>query len=262
MNMLEISDLSVREGSQESGRVRMIKLARPPVNALNRELVRELSEAVKAARDESAIVITGQPGLFSAGLDVPSLLTLGRDGITEFFTDLWRLLRAIAASPTPVVFSITGHCPAGGTVLAIQGDYRVMAKGEFRLGLNEVQVGLFPGGVIHGAFQRLVGGHAGQLLTRGALIDPGTALRVGLVDELSEPEQVESRAIELAREIALLPRDPMLRTRALVRRDLVDLYGGQGDGKDAEREFGVMGHDMWFAPAAQERLKAAFTKKR
>jgi Delta3-Delta2-enoyl-CoA isomerase len=262
MTMLEISDLSVREGSQEAGRIRMIKLARPPVNALNRELVRELSEAVQSAKDESAIVITGQPGLFSAGLDVPSLLAMGREGITEFFIDLWRLLRAIAASPTPVVFSITGHCPAGGTVLAIQGDYRVMAKGEFRLGLNEVQVGLFPGGVIHGAFKRLVGGHAGQLLTRGALIDPATALRVGLVDELAEPGQVESRAIELAREISLLPRDPMLRTRALVRRDLVDLYESSGNAKDPEREFGVMGHDMWFAPSAQERLKAAFAKKR
>jgi enoyl-CoA hydratase/carnithine racemase len=262
MTMLDISDLSVREGSQESGRIRMIRLARPPVNALNRDLVRELSDAVKAAKDASAIVISGQPGLFSAGLDVPSLLALGRESISEFFIDLWRLLRAIAASPTPVVFSITGHCPAGGTVLAIQGDYRVMAKGEFRLGLNEVQVGLFPGGVIHDAFKRLVGGHAGQLLTRGALIDPATALRVGLVDELCEPDQVESRSLELAREISLLPREPMLRTRALVRQDLVDLYGGSGDTGDREREFGVMGHDMWFAPAAQERLKAAFTKKR
>jgi 3,2-trans-enoyl-CoA isomerase len=262
MNMLEISEHTVREGSPESGRIRLIKLARPPVNALNRELVRELSEAVKAAKDESAIVITGQPGLFSAGLDVPSLLGLDRASITGFFVDLLRLLRAIAASPTPVIFSITGHCPAGGTVLAIQGDYRVMAKGEFRLGLNEVQVGLFPGGVIHDAFKRLVGGHAGQLLTRGALIDPATALRVGLVDELCEPDQVEARALELAREISLLPREPMLRTRALVRRDLVDLYANSGDVKDAEREFGVMGHDMWFAPPAQERLKAAFTKKR
>lgn len=260
--MLEVSDHPVRAGSQESGRIRLIKLARPPVNALNRELVRDLTEAVKAAKEDSAIVISGQPGLFSAGLDVPSLLALDRESITGFFTDLWRLLRAIAASPTPVVFSITGHCPAGGTVLAIQGDYRVLAKGEFRLGLNEVQVGLFPGGVIHAAFKRLVGGHAEQLLTRGALIDPETALRVGLVDELCEPDQVESRAIELAREIAQLPREPMLRTRALVRRELIDLYGAAGDAKDSEREFGVMGHDMWFAPAAQERLKVAFAKRK
>lgn len=259
--MLEISDV-VSDESPASGRIRLIKLARPPVNALNAELVRKLIEAIGAAKDESAIVVTGQPGMFSGGLDVPSMLAMDRDGIAALFVDLWRLQRAIAISPAPIVFSITGHCPAGGTVLAIHGDYRVMARGEFRIGLNEVQVGLFPGGVIHGAFKRLVGGHTAQLLTRGALIDPATALRVGLVDELCDADQVLARSLEVAREICALPREPMLRTRALVRRDLVDLFGNPGHALVQEREFGAMGVDMWFVPATQERLKAKFLKKR
>ena len=260
--MLEISDVTVSDVSPASGHIRVIKLARPPVNALNVELVRKLIEAVGAAKNESAIVITGQPGMFSGGLDVPSLLAMDREGIAALFVDLWRLQRAIATSVAPIVFSITGHCPAGGTVLAIHGDYRVMARGEFRIGLNEVQVGLFPGGVIHGAFKRLVGGHTAQLLTRGALIDPATALRVGLVDELCDADQVFARALEVAREICALPREPMLRTRALVRRDLVDLFGNPGHALIQEREFGAMGVDMWFVPATQERLKAMFLKKR
>src|SRR6187551_372167 len=206
MSMLDISDDSD---------LRVITLARPPVNALNGELVRKLIVAVEGAADAAALVIAGQPGLFSAGLDVPGLLALNREALTALFVDLWRAQRAIATSRAPIVFAITGHCPAGGTVLAINGDYRVMAHGEFRLGLNEVQVGLFPGGPIHGAFKRLVGGHAAQLLTRGALIDPATALRMGLVDELCDPAQVGARALEVAREICALPRDPMLRTRAL-----------------------------------------------
>ena len=82
--------------------------------------------------------------------------------------------------------------------------------------------------MIHGAFKRLVGGHAAQLLTRGALIDPATALRMGLVDELCDAAQVPARALEVAREICALPREPMLRTRALARRDLVDLFGNPG----------------------------------
>jgi 3,2-trans-enoyl-CoA isomerase len=147
-------------------------------------------------------------------------------------------------------------------VLVIHGDYRVMARGEYRMGLNEVQVGLFPGGVIHGAFKRLVGGHAAQLLTRGALIDPATALRMGLVDELCDAGQVAARALEVAREICALPREPMLRTRALVRSDLVELFGNPGHAMLREREFGAMGVDMWFVPATQERLKAMFLKKR
>jgi enoyl-CoA hydratase/carnithine racemase len=187
---------------------------------------------------------------------------MDRNGISAMFVDLWRLQRAIATAPMPVIFAITGHCPAGGTVLAIHGDYRVMARGEFRIGLNEVQVGLFPGGVIYGAFKRLVGGHAAQLLTRGALIDPANALRMGLVDELCDAAQVAERALEVAREICALPREPMLRTRTLVRRDLVDLFGNPGHALVQEREFGSMGVDMWFVPATQERLRAMFAKKR
>ena len=252
MSMLDISD--------ESG-LRVITLVRPPVNALNGELVRKLAAAVESGGDAGAIVIAGQPGLFSAGLDVPGLLALDRDALTALFVDLWRAQRAIATSPVPIVFAITGHCPAGGTVLAMNGDYRVMAQGDFRLGLNEVQVGLFPGGPIYGAFKRLVGGHAAQLLTRGALIDPPTALRMGLVDELCEAAGVTARAVEVARELCALPREPMLRTRAMARRDLVDLYGTPEEIARHEREFGAMGAEMWFAPDTQERLKSKFLKK-
>jgi 3,2-trans-enoyl-CoA isomerase len=174
---------------------------------------------------------------------------------------LWRAQKALATCPVPVVFGITGHCPAGGTVLALHGDYRVMAQGEFRLGLNEVQVGLIPGPLIHGAFRRLVGGHAAQLVTRGALIDPATALRVGLVDELCDPSQVAARALEVARELCALPRDPMLRTRAQARRDLIELFGNPGHALMKEREFANLGADLWFVPATQERLRATFVRK-
>lgn len=242
--------------------IRELKLARPPVNALNAELLRKLAEAIKAAAKDAAIVITGQPGLFSAGLDVRGLLELDREGVTTVFIELWRVQHAIAHSPVPVVFGLTGHSPAGGTVMAIHGDYRVMAQGDFRLGLNEVQVGLLPGPPIHGAFRRLVGGHASQLLTRGALIDPDTAMRVGLVDELCEASQVGARALEVAREICALPREPMLKTRALARRDLIELFGNPGHAMMKEREFAAMGAELWFVPATQERLRKMFLKPR
>ena len=241
--------------------IRELRLARPPVNALNAELLRALVGAVKAAAGQGAMVMTGQPGLFSAGLDVRGMLALDRDGVSEVFVELWRVQHAIAHSPVPVVFGITGHCPAGGTVMAIHADYRVMAQGDFRLGLNEVQVGLFPGGVIHGAFRRLTGGHSPQLLTRGALIDPATALRVGLVDELCDAAHVATRALEVARELCALPRDAMLRTRSLVRKDLMEMFGNPGHALMKEREFATMGAEAWFAPATQELLRKMFEKR-
>jgi 3,2-trans-enoyl-CoA isomerase len=263
MNMLQITDHPAAHGAE--GVIREIRLARPPVNALDAALLEQLIVAVENAGSTAALVITGQPGLFSAGLDVPSMLGLDRAGIVGVFTRLWHAQRVIATAPAPVVFGLTGHCPAGGTVLAIHGDYRVMAhdsqKGaEFRLGLNEVQVGLFPGPLIHGAFRRLVGGHAAQLLTRGALIDPQTALRVGLVDELCETSHCAARAIEVARELCALPRDPLLRTRELARRDLVELFGEASKAQALGQQFGEFAADMWHAPGTLERLRTLFRR--
>jgi enoyl-CoA hydratase/carnithine racemase len=258
--MLDVIDHEA--GPSAVGPVRELRLARPPVNALNFELLSRLSEAIRGASNTAALIITGQPGLFSAGLDIRAMLELDRDALTATFVELWRTQHAIATSAVPVIFGLTGHSPAGGTVLAIHGDYRVMALGDFRLGLNEVQVVLLPGPPIHGAFRRLVGGHAGQLLTRGALIDPATALRVGLVDELCDASQVVARVLEIAREFCALPREPMLKTRALVRRDLVELFGNPGHALMKEREFAAMGAELWFVPATQQRLKAMFVKSR
>jgi 3,2-trans-enoyl-CoA isomerase len=247
----------------EHGDVREIRLARPPVNALNGELLDALIAAVgSAVRERAALVITGGPGVFSAGLDVPAILAMDREKMMKLFVSLWRAQQVIALSPVPVVFGITGHCPAGGTVLAIHADYRVMAAGEFRLGLNEVQVGLYPGPVIHGAFRRLVGGHAAQLLTRGALVDPPTALRMGLVDELCDPAQCVDRAVALAREITAMPREAMSRTRSLVREDLVALFGKPGDEERLAREFAGIGTAMFSEPATRERLQKMFAKKK
>ncbi len=252
----------IQDMPHDEGRIRELRLARPPVNALHLEMLREIGARLEqAARETSVIVFSGQPGLFSGGLDVPALLKLDREGVTAVFVELYRVQRAIAHCPVPVIFALTGHSPAGGTVLAIHGDYRVLARGDFRIGLNEVQVGLFPGDVIHGAFARLTGGHAEQLLTRGALIDPATALRVGLVDELAEPAEVIARALTLAREYASLPRGPMLRTRALARANLMALFGSPEHAPIREREFGEMGAELWFAPETQEMLRKSFAKR-
>jgi len=92
------------------------------------------------------------------------------------------------------------------------------------------------------------------------LIDPATALRVGLVDELCDASQVAARALEVAREFCALPREAMLRTRKMARADLIALFGKPGQELMAEREFGNMGAEMWFAPAAQAVLRKLFVK--
>lgn len=204
-----------------------IRLDRPPVNALNPALVRALSEAIEAqtAAGARALVLSGRPGLFSAGLDVPELLTLDKDGMRAFWRDLFGLLERVAASPIPIVAALTGHSPAGGTVIALYADYRIQAEGEFRMGLNEVQVGLVVPPVIHQALARLIGTYpAERHLVAGQMIPTSQALEIGLIDEIVPADRVVESAVAWCRRHLALPPAAMQATRALCRADLVESF--------------------------------------
>jgi enoyl-CoA hydratase/carnithine racemase len=200
-----------------------LRLARPPVNALNPELVRHLDSALEDAANDGAgaVVLSGSPGLFSAGLDVPELLTLDEQGMRAFWASFFGLLERIARYDRPIVAAMTGHSPAGGTVLALFADYRVQARGAFRLGLNEVQVGLVVPPVIHRALVRLIGAYpAERHLVAGQMIPVEEAKTVGLVDEVVEPEQVIERAVAWLQTHLALPAHAMRATRQLCRKEL------------------------------------------
>ncbi|MBM4192014.1 MAG: enoyl-CoA hydratase/isomerase family protein [Gammaproteobacteria bacterium] len=217
------------------GRVRELRLARPPVNALNCALVKMLdqriSEVMTAVGDSAqsvsaprAIVISGSPGLFCAGLDLHEI-TSGEASAKNLVFAFAMLQRRLVDSAVPVIAAITGHCPAGGAVIAILCDHRIMAAGDFRIGLNEVQVGLYPGELIYRVYERLVGTRrAALLLPRGIMLRSDEALEAGLVDEVVASEQVVTRAIALAQELIALPPKTYVRTRNLVRADLRRLF--------------------------------------
>ncbi|WP_430389147.1 enoyl-CoA hydratase/isomerase family protein [Dyella sp. 20L07] len=204
-----------------------INMARPPVNALNVDLLRAIRGAVDNAVNTSArgIVLSGAPGMFSAGVDVPSLLGRDRAGVREFWREFFLTASKLALSPVPVVAAITGHSPAGGAVLSLFCDYRVMAEGPFRIGLNEVQVGLVVPECIQLALRRLVGNYrAERLMVAGAMVESAQALSYGLVDELTGIDQVTTRSIHWLQGMLALPSHAMLTTRALARADLTSAW--------------------------------------
>jgi len=207
--------------------IREIQLARPPVNALNLELLQALRKAIDdSVRDDvRGIVLSGAPGLFSAGVDVPALLQRDRAGVREYWREFFALCGALARAPIPLVAAITGHSPAGGAVLALFCDYRVMADGPYRIGLNEVQVGLIVPEAIQLALRRVVGTYrAERLLVAGAMIESADALACGFVDETTAVEQVTTRALRWLDELLALPKHAMLTTRRLARADLANAY--------------------------------------
>src|SRR5690606_10739609 len=128
--------------------IRELRLARPPVNALDPALSGELAAAVAAAgapgSGVSGLVLSGGPKVFSAGLDVPYLVSLGadREGLRAAWEAFFLAARALARAPMPVVAALAGHAPAGGCVLALCCDYRVIASLPYAIGLNDTQPGL------------------------------------------------------------------------------------------------------------------------
>jgi enoyl-CoA hydratase/carnithine racemase len=209
------------------GTVVEIQLARPPVNALNLDLLRALQQALAQAVQEGArgVVLSGAQGMFSAGVDVPELLTRDRASVREFWREFFVTCAALANLPIPVVAAITGHSPAGGAVLSLFCDYRVMAQGPYRIGLNEVQVGLIAPDCIQMALRRVVGAYrAERLLVSGALIDAEQALAFGFVDELVAVDQVSTRALHWLNETLALPSHAMLGTRQIARADLTAAF--------------------------------------
>ena len=185
-----------------------IQLARPPVNALNLEMLQALRAAIDDAVRDGArgIVLSGAPGMFSAGVDVPSLIGVDRAGVRAYWHGFFSACATLARSPVPVVAAITGHSPAGGAVLSLFCDYRVMAEGPYRIGLNEVQVGLAVPESIQLALRRVVGAYrAERLLVSGTMVDAGQALACGFVDELTGIDQVTTRALHWLGELLALP---------------------------------------------------------
>ena len=247
----------------DHGRIRELRLARPPVNALDPNLCRDLIAALEAAvaGDVDAVVLSGAPGIFSAGLDVPHLMALGQDrqALHAAWGAFFGAARALAGLRVPVVVAIGGHAPAGGCVLSLCCDYRVMAQAPdpakpYVLGMNETQVGLAVPEGAQRLMRRVVGPHrAERLLVAGSMVPAAEALRIGLVDELVPADQVLPRALEWLGTLLALPRAPMLMTRALARADLVEALAP--DNLDLDRF--VAG---WYEADTQAGLRALLAR--
>lgn len=240
------------------GAIHELRLARAPVNALDPSLCQALTAALAQAIASGAhgIVLAGGPKVFSAGLDVPFLLSLGDDkaALLSAWDAFFDAARALVACPVPVVAAIAGHSPAGGCVLALCCDYRVMADGPYRIGLNETQVGLVAPEGIQSLLARVVGAHrAERLLVGGTLVDATEALRIGLVDELTGIDEVTTRARVWLDGLLELPRGPVLETRRIARRDVVAAM-------QSERIDLPQFVDAWMQPDTQAGLRAMLAR--
>jgi 3,2-trans-enoyl-CoA isomerase len=232
------------------GDIAELKMDRPPANALNHAMLETLLDGFTGALNKGArgIVLSGQTGMFCAGIDVPELLGQDRAAIHSFWTLLFQLGKRLATSPVPVVAALTGHSPAGGAVLASHCDYRIAVAGSYKIGFNEVQVGLPLPSTIRLVFEELVGTRlARQLGTAGRLIEMEEAARIGLVDEIVAPGELTARALEWLGELLALPPIAMNRTRLAGKSRLIEALESATDVDEATAD--------WFSPETQGAMQ-------
>jgi len=187
-------------------------MARPKANALNSELLADLREALGTAAADStvrgAVLASAVPGIFSAGFDAKEIFPYGAAEIKTFFTAFTEVNHAMLDLPKPIGAAIEGHAMAGGAILALACDLRVMGEGQYGFALNEINLGLvLSQGILQMAVAAMGAGPARELFLEGITIQPPRALAVGLVSELVPSGKAFER-VEL-RVRALMEKPPI-----------------------------------------------------
>jgi enoyl-CoA hydratase/carnithine racemase len=205
---------------ERQGDVAVIRLDDGKANALGFDAVTALSDALGEASDARAVCLIGRPGRFSAGFDLNEMRS---ERAVELMTRGAELALRLVEHPAPVVLGVTGHALAMGAVLLLTADWRVGAAGDFKLGLNEVRIGLFvPPFAADLARERLTPRHLTEAAQLAEVYDPEGARAAGFLDEVVPEDEVDARAVARATTWAAdLDPKAFARTREIVRGDLL-----------------------------------------
>jgi enoyl-CoA hydratase len=227
-----------------------LRLAHGKASAMDVELLDALSAELRGAADARAVILTGAGTIFSAGVDLYRILDGGAEYVDRFVPLLSTFVRELFALPVPVVAAVNGHAIAGGGVMTLAADYRLMAEGAGRIGVPELLVGVpFPAApleVVRFAAPR----HRIQALVyTGRTLPPHQALAEGLLDEVVAADALAARAREVAAQLAALPPEVFRATKQALRADALARM-------DAAAEYDRRAHALWSAPETHARIRA------
>ena len=190
------------------GAVGVIKLDRPKMNALNRQMQSEMkaaAEEVDARSELRAVVIWGGERVFAAGADIKEMNQMTPGEMTERAVTLSGAFDAVARIGKPVIAAVTGYALGGGCELALTADFRVSADNA-KWGQPEILLGVIPGAGGTQRLARLIGpAKAKDLVYTGRFIDADEALAIGLVDKVVPVDEVFSTALAMAEQYATGP---------------------------------------------------------
>lgn len=218
--MGEFVQVEVDEG------VATIRLDRPPMNAIDEELTRDLGEAaaeVTRREDVGAVVLWGGERIFAAGADVKMMLPMSPREVKPMITTLQEVFNLVEEIPKVTIAAINGYALGGGCELAMCADLRYAAE-DARIGQPEILLGIMPGAGGTQRLPRLVGpARAKDLIYSGRHVKADEAKQIGLVDQIFAADQVYVNAVETARRYASGP------LQALRAAKLAVNWGARGD---------------------------------
>lgn len=204
-------------GVEHDGDVVVVRLEHGKVNALDLELLHAISATIRDLYDAGAIVLTGAGRAFSAGVDLRRIVDGGVAYAEEFLPALSDAFLAVFDCPRPVVAAINGHALAGGCVIAAAADLRLMSAGT--IGLTELVVGVqFPTVPLEIA-RHAFGPQAARLALTAETFGADDALRLGLVDEVTAPDELLASARRRAGVLAAYAPDVYATTKAQLHRE-------------------------------------------
>lgn len=231
----------------------LITLDRGRSNALNREMITELNDMMNSISSDpniAGVIITGKENFFSAGLDLIELYGYSEEEAESFWHLFLDFTANITAFRKPLVAAINGHSPAGGCVIALACDYRIMSEGKAIIGLNEVPVGIIVPGSIFSLYSFWIGtAHATRSLLEGKLFLPEEALKIGLVDELINPESILTAAERKIRKYMAMERNTWEQSKLNIRKDLIAATRAN------QTEALAIMLKQWWAPTTRNILK-------
>ncbi|WP_213876451.1 crotonase/enoyl-CoA hydratase family protein [Pseudomonas sp. dw_358] len=202
--------------------VATLTLSNGKVNAISPDLIAAFNVALdRAAQDRAVVVVTGQPGILSAGYDL-KVMTSSPQNAVALVTAGSTLSRRLLSHPFPVMVACTGHAVAKGAFLLLSADYRIGVSGPFHIGLNEVQIGMtMHHAGIELARDRLRRSAFHRSVINGEMFSPEKAVDAGFLDQVVSPEQLREATLAMAAQLKKINMTAHRNTKLKVRKELL-----------------------------------------
>ncbi|MEW6351182.1 MAG: enoyl-CoA hydratase/isomerase family protein [Thermodesulfobacteriota bacterium] len=235
---------------QES--IATVVIERGKVNALDNTVVDQLRDAFKELeRDPStrAVIFTGRGKFFSFGFDIPQFIPWPKEDFFAYLVNFTNLYTYLFLYPKPLIAALNGHAIAGGCMLALACDHRLMVTGKAKISLNEIGFG---SSVFAGSTEMLRfwtgSANATQILCSGAMYPAEQALELGLVDQVTTEADLPATAVTVASELGAKDPSAFASIKGLLRQPVAEAMTRRET--DSIREF----VDIWYSETTRANL--------